>query len=325
MAAVAVVLQVEFSPLGDRLGITRVGVELLWPLLRHRRRILRFVQGLGERSRRRILRAVHGLSARSREADDRHAIVLQDPSDLGRLPGQDGFQFFLERLALLLTTHAHRDVVHKGQERQIDRRRYRYELELHPLLPGEIARDRAPDDRDIDFAHRHGVDDRGRRVLFAVVAVHAVADHVLHDLPLPQGVGGRAVRIIVPDRVNADLELAQNRVIERADLEPAVFPIEKDIGGAVVGLGRQDKLVAAGNAHHHITGSLPQCVPDEAASLRPPGVTDASVQFRGDQLRDLVLEPFLPPIGIGKVVRVGADPELPGLIHSPLGAARHDE
>ncbi len=67
------------------------------------------------------------------------------------------------------------------------------------------------------------------------------------------------------------------------------------------------QLVPGADPGDQVAAAKAQGVADEADGLGPPGVTDGQPQLAGNQSCDLVFEPLFPLVGIGKVVRIGAD------------------
>src|SRR5690606_22204002 len=258
------------------------------------------------------------------DSHERDAVRLQDLADL-RLPAnQDRLQLLLERL--VFPPHAHRNVVHERKEREVDAGRDRHELERDRLLLREVTRDRTPRDRHIHVPPRHRLDQPGRRVRLRIVTVDTVADDVLDDLPPPERVRRRAVVVVVPDDVDADLQLAEDRVIQGSDLVPAILPVDEHVSGPVVRPGGEHELVARRHAHHQVALLLPQRVADEPAALRPPRVAQRRAELTGDELGELVLESFVSVVGVGEVVRIRAHPELPHLLppHLPRNEQRRE-
>src|SRR5207248_8876115 len=90
--------------------------------------------------------------------DTGHSVRIEDPFDVR----PSALDLGVEALAqpCVAAAHAHRDVEYEGEERRIDLRRDRRDLEVFR----EVSGLRTPDDRDVDVALRHGVDDLLRAV-----------------------------------------------------------------------------------------------------------------------------------------------------------------
>jgi hypothetical protein len=89
----------------------------------------------------------------------------------------------------------------------------------------------------------------------------------------------------------------------------AVGAGDEAVGGAVVGGGGEERVEFFGDAHDDLGVAVADRVAQVAAALGPPGVGDGLVEFVGDQLGELVFEPFELLVGEGEVVGVGGDLE----------------
>src|SRR6266571_1959514 len=120
----------------------------------------------------------------------------------------------------------------------------------------------------------------------------------------------RRVGVIVADHVDADLQALEDRVIERAQGEPAVGAVHEVVRGAVIRLRRRHGIEAHRGLDHDIAESAEDGVSQDAAAAGPPVVGNRRVQISGDDVGDLVFEALLLVVGEGQVVRIGADPEV---------------
>ena len=91
--------------------------------------------------------------------------------------------------------------------------------------------------------------------------------------------------------------------------EVAVAAGNEDVGGAVVRLGGPSQLEVARDAHDHVAVAGLERIAHEAAALRPPRVRDSLAEIFGHEVGDGVFEALLLLVGVGKVVRIGADAE----------------
>ena len=108
-------------------------------------------------------------------------------------------------------------------------------------------------------------------------------------------------------RVHANPQLLQLRRVERRDGVAPALAIGNHIGRAVVRLGAEHGLEAFGDPEDHIAGPRIERVLDETTLMRPPGVLDSRAEIRGDDVRDLVLEPREPLVRVRQVVGIAAD------------------
>src|SRR5213076_563857 len=244
--------------------------------------------------------------ARQRALHQRHAIVFEDPPDLGFLPDED-----LVELCLTLAVpppHPHRDLVAEGDP-ETRNLRNRNHLERDRVLLGEVARDRTPDGGDVDLARGDVIDDLAW-ILGRQVDGQPVGDDIL-DEALPDHRVGRWRR-----RHDADPGLAKHRIVPGTDSKFPATRVDEDVGRAVVRSGPADLVVAVGDAHDDVTEIGPERVPDEAAAVRPPRIGRTRAEFLRDQLGELVLKPFQLFVRIRQIVGIGADAKL---IRPPLG------
>src|SRR4051812_31311718 len=71
-------------------------------------------------------------------------------------------------------------------------------------------------------------------------------------------------------------------------------------------------MKSGGHTEHYVAGVLVQDVAHKAPSHALPRVLDFLIQIAGDYFRDTILKSLLLVVREGKVVRIGADPELGG-------------
>ena len=169
------------------------------------------------------------------------------------------------------------------------------------------TRDRSPQNRGVDLAVSDGIHRLPEWALCTVITVHAVADDALDDPALRQGVGRRAVGVVVTDQVYADPPARKAGLVERREGLLLVGPEHPRIAGAVVGLGREHAIEGFGNAHDHVTAPGVQRVAKKAAALWPPRRFKRTPHRRRELHGQLVFEPLALGIRVGQVVAVGAD------------------
>src|ERR1051326_1256455 len=96
-----------------------------------------------------------------RRLHTRHSVGIEDAFDVVAAALDLGVEALAEfRVA---AAHTHGDVEDEGEERRIDLRRDRSDLEM--LIPREVAGLRPPDDSDVDLVARDGVDELLRAVV----------------------------------------------------------------------------------------------------------------------------------------------------------------
>src|SRR5205807_10243949 len=95
------------------------------------------------------------------------------------------------------------------------------------------------------------------------------------DAARAERVGGWSVGIVVADQVHADLQVLEDRVVERVDREPPIGAVYEIVRRAVVGLGRRHWVEAHGRLHQHVTEAREYRVPQVAPPRGPPEVHHA--------------------------------------------------
>src|SRR5690606_34062912 len=166
-----------------------------------------------------------------------------------------------------------------------------------------------PDGRDVDGALRDRLDQPGRRVLFAIIAVDEVAGYIIDDAEPAERVHGRRIRTVIAGQMHANRERLEPRIEDRRHrrLEPG--RLHEDVRRAVIRTRRRDELVLRRHADHEIALAGVQCIANKTSPLRPPRVDHADTELARDQLRDPVLEALLGFVRERQVVRIGADSE----------------
>jgi len=119
----------------------------------------------------------------------------------------------LSRQRLIVTAHTDGDRVGKG-ERPVGAWGNGRDRQRVPRPLCEESGGRPPYEGGVDVAMVDGGDDLGQRTRLCIVAEDRVADHVLHEATVAQGVGRRTVAEVVADHLHADAEIAQTRVVE---------------------------------------------------------------------------------------------------------------
>src|ERR1051325_2495649 len=125
-------------------------------------------------------------------------------------------------------------------------------------------------------------------------------------------VGGWGIGVVVADQVDTDLQVLEDRVVERSDRQPPIGAIYEIVGGAVVRLGRRAGAGAHRRLPQHVTESREDRVAQIAPALGPPEIDHRRVQVLGDQVGDLVFEALFLVVGEGHLVRVDAHFQLGG-------------
>src|SRR5881296_712594 len=253
-----------------------------------------------------------------RPADERDAILPEDTHDLCLVLSK-------QRLELLLSgvipfAHAHGNLVRERDGHTLERRHHDH-LERHRGLLGEVPGQRAPDDREVDLPGRDVVDDLAG-ILGGVVDGQPVRRDVPHQVLLDQRVGRRR------GRDDADPRTAERVIVPRADLELPALDEDEGVARTVIGRGPANLVVAVRHADYDVALIGPQRVANEATPVRPPRVGRCRAEIFREERRDLVLEAFELVIGVGEIVRVGADAERRGrrLTRRPLlGTGRRGE
>jgi hypothetical protein len=85
------------------------------------------------------------------------------------------------------------------------------------------------------------------------------------------------------------------------------------VGGAVIGIGALDQIVALRIAHDHVATMRGERHPDKAGGLRKVRIVDLLLKLLGEQFGKLVLKPFAFLIGERQIARVGAHPQHLGI------------
>ena len=175
------------------------------------------------------------------------------------------------------------------------------------FLRGEVTGDRAPYGGDVDLSRGDRMNNFRQRMVVAVVAVDHESAHVSDDPSLGERMRGRRVHAVVADELDADLARPEAWIVERGDRRFAGLGHEH-VCRSIVGTGRERHRRARRNSGHKIAFAGVQSLAHESAPLRAPHELQGPLEIVGDQLDDLVLEPFPGGIGIGEIVRIGADP-----------------
>ena len=106
----------------------------------------------------------------------------------------------------------------------------------------------------------------------------------------------------------------QPLVLQRRDVfEAAALLGDQRIGGAVIGIGALNQVVALRKAHDDVATMGPERHPDEAGRLREVHVVQLLVQLLGEQFGELVLESLALLVGERQIVRIGADAQHLGI------------
>jgi hypothetical protein len=234
----------------------------------------------------------------------RNSVAIQDLRNFVLSISEDGIE--LVSKIIIAATHTERDVINEREKWHVDLWRHRDDGQRHFLLWRVVTRQRTPCNGRIDLSLRHCLDELRRRALLPVVAVQRVAADVVDDAALCQSMGGWSICPVVTDQMNADFQLAQNRIVERFDPVPSIGSPDKDVGGPVIRPRGLRQLEARGYAQDDVAGAGAKRVPDESPSLRPPCVFDPRIEVARDQLCDTVLESFQASIAERKIVRICA-------------------
>ena len=113
---------------------------------------------------------------------------------------------------------------------------------------------------------------------------------------------------------DADMLAFQALVFQRRNVFEAAARLgDQRIGGAVIGIGSLNQIVALRKAHDDIATMGPERHPDEAGRLREIHVVQLLVQLLGEQFGELVLESLALLVGERQIVRVGADAQHLGI------------
>ena len=113
---------------------------------------------------------------------------------------------------------------------------------------------------------------------------------------------------------DADMLAFQALVVQRRNVfEAAALLGDQRIGGAVIGIGALNQVVALREAHDDVATMGPKRHPDEAGRLREVHVVQLLVQLLGEQFGELVLEALALFVGERQIVRIGADAQHLGI------------
>ena len=113
---------------------------------------------------------------------------------------------------------------------------------------------------------------------------------------------------------DADTLAFQALVFQRRHVfEAAALLGDQRIGGAVIGIGALNQVVALREAHDDVATMGAKRHPDEAGRLREVHVVQLLVQLLGEQFGELVLESLALVVGERQIVRIGADAQHLGI------------
>jgi hypothetical protein len=138
------------------------------------------------------------------------------------------------------------------------------------------------------------------------VAIHGVADYVLHCAARDQRVPGRRGGEVVARELHADAQRGQARIVERLE----AVARDEYIRGAVIRARVQGALEVRGNAHPGVANVGAERLAHKAAALRLPLEVQLGAELRGQQPRQAVLEAAFVARRERQVVRLGADAKL---------------
>src|SRR3954454_4652367 len=108
---------------------------------------------------------------------------------------------------------------------------------------GDVARERSPSCGDVDLAILDCLDQSGRRIGFAVVAIDHVAANIVDYSLLAERMRRRGVVAIIADKMHANGEAAQLRVADGDKMKMARGLTDEDIGGAIIGAGGLHQII----------------------------------------------------------------------------------
>src|SRR6266496_1728928 len=95
--------------------------------------------------------------------------------------------------------------------------------------------------------------------------------------------------------------------------EAAALLGDQRIGGAVIGIGTLNQVVALREAHDDVATMGPKRHPDEAGRLREVHIVQLLVQLLGEQFGKLILESLALFVGERQVMRIGANAQHLGI------------
>src|SRR5690606_28516164 len=95
-------------------------------------------------------------------------------------------------------------------------------MQWHLRALAEIAGERPPSNGYIDLVRSQGFNQARRWIRLVIGAMNAEAMQIVDDAARCQCHGGRHAAIVITDRVDANAQLAQARIVEGPDLKPAV-------------------------------------------------------------------------------------------------------
>ena len=131
----------------------------------------------------------------------------------------------------------------------------------------------------------------------------------------------RRVRAVVADEMHANAQAAQSLVIERTDVQRAIFARHESVSGAVIRFGRKCALEPGRDAKDQVSVVFLQRLAKKAASLRAPGVFDLRVQLARKQVGDFIFKTFELVVRKRKVVWVSRDAD--DVIRFRRGESKH--
>src|SRR5689334_8843431 len=108
--------------------------------------------------------------------------------------------------------------------------------------------------------------------------------------------------------MDSDLDFFENGIVERLDMKPLAFGVNKYIRGPIVWLRGLNEIVSGRDSDHDIAplffqGSIHR-VPDESSPLSPPDIAERRSHFTRKQCGNLVFESFQLPVGERKVIGI---------------------
>jgi hypothetical protein len=177
-------------------------------------------------------------------------------------------------------------------------------------LPYEIARERSPRNGDVYFSIRNCLDEIRGRILLVEIAEDAETDEIANDAPAGECVNRGKTVVLFTENVYADLQGAEARIIEGGDMQAAVASRDENIGGAIIGARCIGFIKTCWYPHHNVANAVVQGLIEESFALREPEIGYLHVEVFADKRGKLIFEPLLLVIGVGKIVGIGADPEV---------------
>ena len=175
------------------------------------------------------------------------------------------------------------------------------------FLGGEVTRNWTPDRRNINIAYSDGMNNLRQRMVVAIVAVHHVPTHVSYNPALGERMRRRRVHAVVANELDADRARLEARIVDGGDRRFAGLG-DEHIRRSIVRTGCKRHGRAQWDSSDKIAFASIQALAHESAPLGAPHKLQRSMEIASNEAYDLVLEPFPRGIGIGKIVRVCADP-----------------